>query len=68
MDAAARDAQVDGAHRNEACKLLRKVLGFEDDLSTHNVPQASAIVGMFTEGVKENGGRDTAAAHRTVRR
>ena len=33
VDAAARDAQVDRAHRDEAAELLRQVLGFEDDLN-----------------------------------
>src|SRR5208282_3526215 len=51
VNAAARDAQIHGTHRDETGKFLGQVFGLEDRIFTHDFPPR-AILGAFGAGVK----------------
>ena len=52
VNGAARDAQVDGAHRGKTVKILGQVFTLEDRIARHQPPPKPAIVGIIREGVK----------------
>jgi hypothetical protein len=65
VNAAAYDAQIDRAHRDEAGKFLGQILGDQDRLFTHDVPPESDLR-RVRSAPQRSSGRKPLSSHRTL--